>query len=93
MPKILSKEIKSALIPSSKRINSMKKKWYWWVGLIILIYMFTIGISTVWFALPLEIAKDPYFGIGRAIGAVGIVVFSIWLMKKGSKKVSDSKEE
>ena len=68
----------------------MKRKWYFWLGLMVVIYMFTFHLFQ-WFRVPLEIAQDPLFGIGQLIGRILIVVLGVWLMRKGGKKVINGK--
>jgi len=92
------------------------KKWYFWVGLILLLYTvtggaiagFILSLITIpfsgdvaeslgnvtffflsmftWpFGAIVEIAKSPIIGFGRLTGQIGLIVFGVWLMKKGSK--------
>jgi len=37
------------------------------------------------FQLPLEIAKDPWVGSGRAIGFLGLLALGIWLVSRRKK--------
>jgi len=82
---VVEKQTESTKPEGNKTI--VVKKWYWYIGLILVIYLMTIGLFQFWFRLPEMIFQDPPSGIGYTIGVVGMLVFGIWLMKKGRKVV------
>ncbi len=98
----------------SQKSNRKKKRWYWWTGLLILVFITGIPYALLkaflflveglprhavsvlldvplnWFetilvTIPEALSTNLAIGIGMVVGIVGIPVFCIWLMKKGSR--------
>jgi hypothetical protein len=73
------------LAAQRQRRSPQAERWYWYLGLVIVIYMLTIGLFQFWFRLPGVIYQDPYSGSGYALGCVAVTALGFWLMRRGRK--------